>query len=137
MTNKKAKPLSWDPVRHGDIYCSSACGGNCTWAAYQEAHKKAKALVLMLGKGWVPEVWENLGWHWVAKTVDGLMKVHPSIHKGKTIEYTAFFGEGVGGQWTGRDKDPIAAVDLALAQVTQHVRKVDQLLATYQLTVSD
>lgn len=136
MTNKKAEALSWDPVRCGDIYCAPACGGKCTWAAYQEAHKNAKALVLMLGEGWVSDVWENLGWHWAAKTVDGLMKVHPSTYKGVVSEYTAFFGEGVGGQWTGRDKDPIVAVENAHAQVRQTKERIERMLAAYQMTVA-
>lgn len=135
MTDKKVKALSWDPVRCGDIYCAPACGGKCTWAAYQEAHKNAKALALMLGEGWAPDVWENLGWHYAAKTTDGLMKVHPSSHLGKILGYTAFFGEGSGGQYTGQDADPATAAALALRAAQKKMNEIDRLIATYKMTV--
>lgn len=56
--------LSYKPVRKGDIYCSPACGYKCTWAAYQLATRRAKALCKLLGPGWEPHVWENGGWHY-------------------------------------------------------------------------
>lgn len=130
------KKLSWDPVHRGDIYCSPACGGKCTWAAYQDAHAKAKALALLLGKGWGPRVWENLGWHWAAQTVDGLMKVHPSMCRDKTVSYTAFFGEGSGGQWAVHNDDPEEAVADALALAQKEAERISKLVETYQLTVS-
>jgi hypothetical protein len=136
VSNKAVKELSWDPVRHGDIYCAPACGGKCTWAAYQEANKNAKALARKLGKGWVPLVWENLGWHWAAKTTDGLMKVHPGIYKGKVTDYTAYFGEGSSGQWIGQNKNPVVAVADALQKAQDNAAKIDKLVNTYRLTVS-
>lgn len=64
---------AWKPKRHGNFYCSPACGGECTWAAYQKAVKDSKALAKKLGKGWKPRVWENLGWHW--EVTKGLLTV--------------------------------------------------------------
>ena len=58
------KRLSWKPVRRGGIYCSPACGNNCSREAYDTACARAKALAKQLGRGWKAHVWENLGWHW-------------------------------------------------------------------------
>lgn len=136
-TASHVRDLSWDPIHKGEIYCSPACGGHCTWAAYQDAERKAKALALLLGKGWVPCVWENLGWHWAAQTADGLMKVHPNVYRDKTVSYTAFFGAGSGGQWAVHNDDPEAAVADALALAQKEAERISKLVATYQLTVSD
>lgn len=130
------KELSWDPVHRGDLYCAPACGGKCTWAAYQEAQKNAKALVLMLGKGWVPRVWENLGWHWAAQTTDGLMKVYPNISKGKVESYTAFLGEGLGGQWAENNADPQTAIATALAAAQREVERIEKMVSTFKKTVA-
>ena len=55
------------PVRDGDRYCSPACGLGCTWDAYLRATSAANDLCSMLGEGWKPVVWENLGWHYRAE----------------------------------------------------------------------
>jgi hypothetical protein len=31
---------------------------------YEKAARAAERLSIRLGKGWLPHVWENLGWHW-------------------------------------------------------------------------
>jgi hypothetical protein len=56
--------VNWEPIRKGEIYCSTACGCKCTWSAYKRAHANGKALAKKLGKGWKVRVWENIGWHW-------------------------------------------------------------------------
>lgn len=55
---------SWAAVRSGERYCAPACGLGCTFAEFEEAHRKANAWAEELGEGWVPVVHENLGWHW-------------------------------------------------------------------------
>ena len=60
----RRRELSWKPKRRGLVYCAPACGGQCTRAAYDNAHTQAKELATRLGKGWKVRVWENLGWHW-------------------------------------------------------------------------
>lgn len=67
MTKKKKEKvfeLSWKPQKHGDIYCSPACGGNCKHSDFNHAWEMAKMLAKVMGIGWSPHVWENLGWHW-------------------------------------------------------------------------
>ncbi len=56
----------WTPVLKGDVFCSPACGGNCKKAEYDQAVKAANELAAILGAGWEPDVWENLGWHYRA-----------------------------------------------------------------------
>ena len=63
--SKTWKKGAWTPKLKGDIYCSPACGGDCTIHAYNEAQLKAYKLVArMKTKGWKIHVHENLGWHW-------------------------------------------------------------------------
>jgi hypothetical protein len=58
----------WTPKLQGDVFCSPACGGGCKKADFDRANEVAKALASMMGHGWAPRVWENLGWHFeVAK----------------------------------------------------------------------
>ena len=50
------------------IYCSPACGGNCTKADYDRAVREAKKLLKTLrGQGWTAIVYENLGWYFKVK----------------------------------------------------------------------
>lgn len=60
----------WEPVLNGRIYCSPRCGGNCTKEAFDHATTRADALAKRAGPGWVPRVWENLGWYYAA-TMEG------------------------------------------------------------------
>ena len=61
------KKLSWKPVRKGKIYCSPACGIDCTYVEYLNAVKGAKSLEKELGDGWTGTVWENMGWYFEAE----------------------------------------------------------------------
>jgi hypothetical protein len=54
---------NWNSIREGKIYCSSACGGDCTYAAYKVAIARGERLLArMKGYGWRLRVHENLGW---------------------------------------------------------------------------
>lgn len=68
--------MDWKPSRRGPIYCSTACGGRCTYADYLKARSKAHKLAKRLGKGWQPHVWENLGWHYKVIFKAGILSVH-------------------------------------------------------------
>lgn len=54
------------PYRRGKFYGSDFCckARFCTWAAFQEATRKANALAKRMGTGWTPHVHENVGWYW-------------------------------------------------------------------------
>lgn len=68
-----AKMHGWTPRRRGNIYCSPLCGFKCTRAAYDRAKKRGATLAKRLGPGWVPVVWENMGWHY--RVEKGLFEV--------------------------------------------------------------
>ena len=56
----------WTPKLAGEIFCSPACGANCTKKNFDEATESARVLASQLGYGWEPRVWENMGWHFEA-----------------------------------------------------------------------
>jgi hypothetical protein len=98
--------LSWKPKWRGDTYCSPACGGGCKRKDYNRALENAEKLAKELGPGWEPHVWENLGWWYSAHR--GVLKVHPTGHKG----YTAYLGsaDSAGGKWAENGSTPKKAV---------------------------
>jgi hypothetical protein len=102
MKMKKAKPLSWKPVRKGKYYCAPACGRACTHAEYLKARHAARDLCKLLGPAWRPRVWENLGWHYQVGLLN--MTVAPS-----GSGYWASYEVG-SNQFEGRDADPRKAV---------------------------
>ena len=63
MTIPKKEKV-WVPIRRGPIYCSPACGCGCQRDAFEKATRAARNLAEQLGGGWLPRVWENMGWHW-------------------------------------------------------------------------
>jgi len=124
---KPAARLSWNPVRRGNIYCAPACGGNCTWEAYNNACIKVLALVKRLkGKGWMPRVHENMGWHYNAtlRTAFGAIHVYGDTD-GTFSALVSDHPDGVGGlaAWSSRfhSKDPNEVVQRALESVNAYI----------------
>lgn len=123
------KKLSWTPIRTGKTYCAPACGGRCTHAAYVQTKRRAAVLCKKLGRGWKPEVWENLGWHFAATKgglrVYGGQKISPRSRK---TSWTAIWNcpENTGGSfglsYSISAYTPRGAVRLILAlmQVTRN-----------------
>lgn len=87
--SKVAMDSDWEPVLKGSIYCSPACGGRCTKAAFDKAVLGAAGVVKALGgKGWQACIWENLGWHF--KVVAGSLAIDCNYNDPKgTARYTA------------------------------------------------
>ena len=94
---------SWTPRRRGALYCSPACGGRCTLAAWRSANAAAGALASRLGPTWVPVVVENLGWRYGAGValprggpagLDARLEVRANVVDGLLRGYTAFLGGG-------------------------------------------
>lgn len=116
--------LSWEPRSRGSIYCSSACGGDCTRGAYEFATKSAKALAKRLGKGWKPHVWENLGWHWIvikgkALSNSGIGFFEISQHGNS---YFAWIQSSP--QFIVEGEDPIKAFNKAIKQFDKYLEKL-------------
>lgn len=120
MKTISAEVDRWKAVRRGPIYCAPACGGGCTHAAFLKATADAAALCASLnktsGKGWTPNVWENLGWHHSAISACGRIKVHPHGYGIKGA--TAFFGSAdlPGGKWSAQSLSPAKAVQKVIAE---------------------
>jgi len=70
--------MNWKPIRRGEIYCASACGGACTRAQYEQARRRGATLAKKLGRGWTVRVWENLGWFYEVISPDKMLTIHPS-----------------------------------------------------------
>lgn len=106
------------------IRCADWCGRGCTEAEFQAAKKGAARLVKQLGTGWIPRVWENLGWHFAARTKTNMLHVHPS-HKG----FVAFISEdrGPGGRWSAHGRTPREAVGKAVKEFRMEFLKLERL----------
>lgn len=121
--------LSWKPERSGDIYCAPACGRGCTYAEYKRANKRAAALVKKLSTGdleWEPRVWENLGWHFSARSTCKRFDVSDTRRKGKITGYLAFLNapsEMPGGKWVGKADDPLEAIEDARRQAREYLER--------------
>lgn len=126
------KELSWEPRKHGLTYCSSACGRGCTIIEFDKATNQAAMLALKLGPLWVPEVWENLGWHWNVKR--GPWTVNP-LYDGagyNTITgYTAKLGNGRY-SWLGKGETAIAAMNDAKLQARAEIKQLMEILTELQ-----
>jgi len=106
----------WKPVRRGAVYCSPGCGLGCKHADYLKASRKAAAVAHRLGVGWVPEVWENLGWHY--RAVKGCMQVR--VDDDGTA--TAFFNGPT--QFVVAADHPAVAADLAAQKAKDHCKAI-------------
>lgn len=111
----------YEPIRRGTIYCAPFCGAKCTWAAFQDATKKAKILARTLGPGWKPQVNENMCWYWGA--TKGVMKVYASNNhggsKGSVGKYTCYCDTST--QFLGQGRTPKLAVSRAIAAFDAHL----------------
>lgn len=125
--------LSWNPVRRGKVYCSPRCGGGCTWEDHRVAKMNAQQLAHHLNRtmgprGWLPRVWENLGWHWCVVSRDGTMKVHPqSFGDG----FTAYFGPEGHQYWTGSGTSAYQALKAAVAACQADEREAAGTVASF------
>lgn len=129
---KVPKPLSWKARRNGEIYCSPACGSNCTRASYEQALKLAAALCKELGPSWVPRVWENMGWHCQASSSCGRWHVHISKAPLGTPSYTVFLSPqpSQGGKWVAHGKTPQAALRKVWKSAKPYLEDCSRLLGS-------
>lgn len=115
------------PVRRGDIYCSPACGLNCKHEDFERAREGAAALCAALGEGWMPHVWENLGWHFSAKKGKGSATVTYDERHGCFNADLIVMHQGRNpDQYSGSASSPVDAMAAALV-------KMDAQLAALKL----
>jgi hypothetical protein len=124
------KSLSWTPIRRGHIYCASACGGNCTKAAFDKATNESKLLALALGKRWTTRVHENLGWHYNVQSPCGRIRVHADDYMGRITGYTAFLGakNDAGGRWVAHGRTPKTAVRNVLKTAKRYLDEIKEMI---------
>ncbi|EOZ8645590.1 hypothetical protein ACQWTT_001341 [Acinetobacter baumannii] len=119
----------WIPVLSGEIYCSPACGGKCKKAAYDKAVAESNEIAQILGEGWVPTVFENLGWHW--KVEKGAIEVSLST----TGKYCSAmqFDLNQNFFFTAEDSDPREAVINVRNQLREVISKLERQHASSAL----
>lgn len=127
------KFYSKPPVLSKDkkTYCAPWCGAGCTKAAYDRAVQKAGELADYLGKGWKPNVWENMGWFY--EVSNGIINVTPSDQRKDNGEFGARFTvdvlhDGVNGvpQFSATYHDPRIAVEQAVARFDAYIKTIQQ-----------
>ncbi|KKM39536.1 hypothetical protein LCGC14_1564420 [marine sediment metagenome] len=80
--------IDWTPRKlPGGVYCSRACGIGCKRKDYDQAVASAAKLAARMGVGWLPHVWENLGWHY--EVTKGVASIHPP--GGRVTTYSIYF----------------------------------------------
>lgn len=122
------KARSWVPIHRGRIYCSPACGLGCTRAEYEKAFKDCADLCKLLGPGWEPEVWENLGWHYACNK--GVLRLHPIIDRrngNRLVSYMAYFNGST--QLVEQHEEAKSAVSAVVQAVKRHIGVMCRQLA--------
>lgn len=127
----------WLPVLRGDIYCSPACGGNCTKSAYDNAVMVSNRLASQLGDGWIPEVFENMGWYW--KVQKGDLTVRPDCEDEADFSEADFSADlqfdllDHSYYFEVCDPDPIKAVQLVREQLSNVIKKLERQHASSEI----
>ena len=117
----------WTAKRNGAIYCAPACGGNCTWAAYQKAVKDSARLAEECGHGYIGRINENLGWHFGAISPCTRIYVYKS---GGDSRYGALLGEpgSYSGRYTGKGETAKEAIAQAIAAARADMESIAEML---------
>lgn len=133
MKTKRKRKKSWKPIRRGKVYCSPACGGGCTHAAYVKANKDAAMVRLTMRhpRNWKVHIWENLGWHWCVQAFDRKL----SVRNGEDGKFSADLGLSGIGHWgtKKRHKTAQAAVDDVLLAAFNAVTESMKLVTTARI----
>jgi hypothetical protein len=131
---------SWKPKRrstagqNGDIYCSPACGGDCTLKDYREKKRISREVAQLLspgGKGWKPVVWENLGWHCKVVSPHGHVEVY-IYPEDNTYMVSLASGQEellLDSAWIASDSAPIAAVKKFMSQCEKAIKRLESIVA--------
>lgn len=116
---------NWKPQLRGEIYCSSACGGGCTKAAYDTATENATNLSKRLGPDWKPIVFENLGWHYKVVSPCGRLKIYNTGN-----HYSAYLGEASspGGLWVESAATPELAISKVVKTARNEIAKLQDIV---------
>lgn len=121
---------SWTPILNGEIYCSPSCGGKCKKPDYDNARQVSNEVATQLGDGWIPKVYENLGWYW--KVVKGNAEVTPTYDK-KSYIAEIQFNLDQNYFFRANDPNPRNAVKKVREQLVDVIRKLEQQYSSLEL----
>lgn len=134
--DKYTKPASY--YEYGGVlrYCAPWCGAHCTSKDYDKAVAEAAQLAKHLGEGWVPKVWENLGWHYSVSRER--LEVHPNTRwngqRQDLAGYTAYLN--IATQFVESSTTAHNAVYRVLKVARQHANQLLHDLAAFDKVVS-
>lgn len=94
-------------------------------ASRQLAEKLTKSLPL--GRRWEGEAWENLGWHFKARSSCGRLEVSPACIGGGFMAFLNEPGRG-GGRWTGDGRSPRTAVVRCIVKAQRERDLIQRIL---------
>ena len=115
----------WIAKRDGATYCAPACGRGCAYIEYTRAQRGARALARALGPGWVPRVWENLGWHYeVHLPIEFRVEVHAQQYSAAPTSCGIFFGP----DYLGCEDSPREALDAIWAAAVEQIDTAEKIL---------
>lgn len=118
----------WIPVLKGEIFCSPACGGKCKKSAYDKAIQISNEIAAQLGEGWLPKVYENLGWHW--KVEKGNLQVSSATNGYNAVMQ---FKLDQNYHFNAKDLDPRKAVQKVRAQLQDVIGKLERQFSSSAL----
>ena len=113
------------------VYCSPACGGGCTRAAWRKATARANLIARRLnaqtgnvGK-WTPAVFENCRWFAKAERRIGRRKevVARVDYDESSNDYSAEV-RVAGRQFWGRDRSPVLAFKFAMSAAREEAETI-------------
>ncbi len=116
----------WKPKKNGTIYCSPLCGGGCTHVAFENATRQAKVFARIMGKGFKPRVWENLGWHWEIKSKCERLSISSS--NGESFLAMLNTTPNSGGRWIAYATTPKLAAKRVLKLAKQELNEINETL---------
>lgn len=109
----------WTPAEAGKgaakTYCSPACGMGCLKSDYTHAMEKALELAHIMGDGWTPKVWENLGWHWGVEK--GVTAIYGPMRKRDT--YDVYINTSP--QFIAHGKEPVETLTGLLVKMKRQI----------------
>lgn len=135
IDHDNATPVStgdkWTPKLNGDVFCSSACGSGCKKADFDRATELAGVIAAKLGRGWIPRVWENLGWHFEVKKGAATVSLTGCGDYSASIEFS--FNDRVTDQISEIHSDPRIAVQQASDVMNNKIASLKRALMSVTL----
>ena len=116
----------------GKFYCSPSCGGGhfCRKEWYDSAVIGADELCSVLGDGWEPVVWENLGWFYKAEK--GSVTVYANVDRSgqeRRTTYSAWICPGDGVQIIANGDTPEDALGFAVQDARTRMARMSAVLS--------